>query len=68
MHQYSMMVVVHQSLRSPFLAIVSMACHAGLEESHQASVPLVDVSSDIDVSLHIAGVIGDEIGAEDAAQ
>ena len=45
-----------------------MTCHAGLEESHEASVPLVDDSGDVDISLHVWGVVGDEVGAEDASQ
>lgn len=62
-----MMVIIHQFLGPPLVAVVSMACHAGLEESQEASIPLVDVSRNVDVSIHVGGVMGDEVGAKDTA-
>jgi hypothetical protein len=68
MDKNPLVIVIPQLFRPPFSRIVTVLCNACLEKGHNAYVPLVDNSCDIDISFDVLRVVGDKVGAENAAE
>lgn len=68
MHEDPLVVIIPQFHRSPLCRVVSMSSHASMKESHKSSVPMIDNSCHIDISLYILRVFCDEVAGENAAE
>jgi hypothetical protein len=68
MDKNPMVIIIPKLLRPPLCGIVTVFSKGCLEKGKKACGPVVKHSCDVDISFDVLRVVGNEVGADNAAE